>query len=183
MEHQGTKQLETARLILRPFCLQDAESCIRNWAADPEVYRYLSQEAQTPRDVYDLLSTAKDAYASLETYYWAIVEKESGTVIGEIFVDGFSARNGWCELDWKLGTAFWGNGYAAEAAKAVIRYLFDAVGFHRVQAKCSAKNAASERVMQKIGMAKEGVLHGFFSARDGGFHDVVVYGLLSKTEK
>ena len=65
----------------------------------------------------------------------------------------------------------------------MIRYLFDAVGFHRVQAKCSAKNAASERVMQNIGMTKEGVLHGFFSARDGGFHDVVVYGLLSKTEK
>lgn len=183
MEHQGTKRLETARLLLRPFCLQDAESCIRNWAADPEVYRYLSQEAQTPRDVYDWLSTAKDAYASLETYYWAIVEKESGTVIGEIFVDGFSARNGWCELDWKLGTAFWGNGYAAEAAKAVVRYLFDAVGFHRVQAKCSAENAASERVMQKIGMAKEGVLRGYFSARNGGFHDVVVYGLLSKTEE
>ena len=182
MEHQGTKQLETARLILRPFCLQDAESCIRNWAADRK-FTAISARKRRHRAMCMMAFHRQGRLRQFGNLLLGHCGKESGTVIGEIFVDGFSARNGWCELDWKLGTAFWGNGYAAEAAKAVIRYLFDAVGFHRVQAKCSAKNAASERVMQKIGMAKEGVLHGFFSARDGGFHDVVVYGLLSKTEK
>lgn len=48
MEHPGTKRLETERLLLRPFGPADAESCIRNWAADPVVYRYISQEPQTP---------------------------------------------------------------------------------------------------------------------------------------
>ena len=59
-----------------------------------------------------------------QTYYWAIVEQASGDVIGEIFVDDFSGRNGWCELDWKVGKAFQGKGYATEAARAVLRYLF-----------------------------------------------------------
>ena len=76
-----------------------------------------ARKRRTPRDVYDWLSTAKDAYASLETYYWAIVEKESGTVIGEIFVDGFSARNGWCELDWKLGTGVLGQRLRCRSGK------------------------------------------------------------------
>ena len=62
MEHKGTKRLETERLILRPFRLEDAESCVRNWAADPEVYRYISQEAQTAKDVYDWLPTADEAF-------------------------------------------------------------------------------------------------------------------------
>ena len=179
MEHKGTKRLETERLILRPFRLEDAESCVRNWAADPEVYRYISQEAQTAKDVYDWLSTADEAYASPETYYWAIVEKSSGEVIGEIFVDDFGSRNRWCELDWKIGRAFWGQGYAAEAAAAVIQYLFCQVGFHRIQAKCCVENSASERVMQKAGMTKEGILRGYFDAKAGRWRDVAMYAVLS----
>lgn len=181
MEHKGTKPLETARLILRPFRLEDAESCVRNWAADPEIYRYISQQAQTAQEVQevqDWLSTAGEAYASPETYYWAIVHKVSGEVIGEIFVDEFSSRSAWCELDWKIGRAFQRKGCAAEAAAAVVRYLFEEVGFHRVQAKCCAENPASERVMQKIGMTKEGVLRGYFRAKDGRWCDVVLYAAL-----
>ena len=178
MEHKGTKRLETERLILRPFRLEDAESCVRNWAADPEVYRYISQEAQTAKDVYDWLSTADEAYASPETYYWAIVEKSKGEVIGEIFVDDFGSRNRWCELDWKIGRPFWGKGYATEAASAVLRYSRDRVGFHRIQAKCCVENRASERVMHKLGMTKEGVLREYFQVQEGCWLDVVLYALL-----
>lgn len=179
MEHKGTKHFETERLILRQFCMGDAESCIRNWATDPEVYRYMSQEAQTPQDVYDWLSSAGEAYASLETYYWAIVEKASGEVIGEIFVDDFGVRNSWCELDWKIGKAFWGNGHTTEAAKVIICYLLNEVGFHRVQAKCCVENRASERVMQKVGMTKDGILRGYFHTKDGRWSDVVMYAMLN----
>lgn len=179
LKHNGTKCLETQRLILRPFRAEDAESCVRNWAADPDIYRYISQQARTPQDVSQWLSTAEQAYASLETYYWAITETIHGEVIGEIFVDDFSDRNGWCELDWKIGKAYWGNGYAAEAATVVLHYLFNEVGFHRVQAKCCIDNSASERVMQKVGMSKEGVLRDYFLTKDHHWRDVVLYSLLS----
>ena len=98
MEHPGTKRLETERLLLRPFAPADAESCIRNWAADPAVYRYISQEPQTPEQVRGWLAAAEEAYANPETRYWAVVERTGGEVIGEIFVDDFSARNGWCDV-------------------------------------------------------------------------------------
>ncbi len=178
MEHPGTKRLETERLLLRPFDPADAESCIRNWAADPAVYRYISQEPQTPEQVRGWLAAAEEAYANPETRYWAVVERTGGEVIGEIFVDDFSARNGWCELDWKIGSRFWQKGYATEAAAAVARHLLDAEGFHRIQAKCCVENPASERVMQKIGMTREGTLRGYFRTKDGRWCDVVLYALI-----
>ena len=81
----------------------------------------------------------------------------------------------------RVGKAFQGKGYATEAARAVLRYLFGEVSFHRVQAKCCVENTASERVMQRIGMVREGVLRDFFLGRDHRRHDVVLYAALSPT--
>lgn len=180
IKHKGTAVLETERLLLRQFTAADADSCLRNWAADPQVYRYMSQDAQTAEAVDAWLSGADEAYASPETYYWAVVEKASGEVIGEIFVDDFGRRNSWCELDWKIGKAFWGKGYTTEAAREIVRYLIDEIGFHRVQAKCCVENPASERVMQKVGMTKDGILRGYFHCKDGRFSDVVMYAILAE---
>ena len=77
---------------------------------------------------------------------------------GEVFVDDFGRRNRWCELDWRIGSAFQEKGYAAEAASAAMEFLLGEAGFHRVQAKCAAENAALLRVMEKLGMRREGVL-------------------------
>ena len=85
---------------------------------------------------------------------------------GEVFVDDFGRRNRWCELDWQIGPAFQGRGYAAEAASAAMEFLLSEAGFHRVQAKCAAENAASLRVMEKLGMRREGVLREFFRDRE-----------------
>lgn len=179
LKHTGTKHLETQHLILRPFQRSDVDSCVNNWATDPAIYRYVSQEPRTPQQVYDWLSTAKQAYASPETYYWAMVEKSSQQVVGEIFVDDFSSRNRWCELDWKVGQHVQGKGYATQAAELVLDYLRNEVGFHRIQAKCCVENQASRRVMEKLGMVPEGVLHDFFLGKDGRWMDVVLYALVA----
>lgn len=178
-KHKGTKQLSTVRLTLRPFAPQDAESCLRNWAADEEIYRYLSAQPQTADEVREWLSSANEAYADPCTYYWAIEETHSGEVVGELFVDNFGTSSRWCEMDWKIGTAFQGKGYAAEAARAAIEYLIREVGFHRIEAKCCTENTASERVMQKLGMNKEGILRERFCGKDGRWHDLAEYSLLA----
>lgn len=178
-KHKGTKQLSSVRLTLRPFAPQDAESCLRNWAADEEIYRYLSAQPQTADEVREWLSSADEAYADPCTYYWAIEETHSGEVVGELFVDNFGTSSRRCEMDWKIGTAFQGNGYAAEAARAAIEYLIREVGFHRIEAKCCTENTASERVMQKLGMNKEGKLRERFYSKDGRWYDSVEYSLLA----
>ena len=178
MNHLGTVELETARLRLRRFRREDQESCLRNWAADEAVFQHISQTPMAPAEMEAFLAGADEAYASLTAYYWAIEQKAAQGVIGEIFVDDFSERSGWCEVDYKLSPACWGRGYAAEALRAVTQYLFDRVGFHRIQAKCSVRNTASERVMQKVGMRREGVLRGYFRRKDGtGWDDVVMYAI------
>ena len=85
---------------------------------------------------------------------------------GEVFVDDFGRRNCWCKMDWRIGSAFQEKGYAAEAASAAMEFLLGEAGFHRVQAKCAAENAASLRVMEKLGMRREGVLREFFRDRE-----------------
>ena len=178
-KHKGTKQLSTVRLTLRPFAPQDAEGCLRNWAADEEIHRYLSAQPQTADEVQEWLSSADEAYADPRTFYWAIEEAHCGEVVGELFVDNFGTSSRWCEMDWKIGTAFQGKGYAAEAARAAIEYLIREVGFHRIEAKCCTENTASERVMQKLGMNKEGILRERFCGKDGRWHDLAEYSLLA----
>ncbi len=179
MNRLGTVELETERLRLRRFRHGDLESCLKNWAAHAAVYQFVSQSPSSREDLEEFLAGAEDAYASPDTYYWAIEKRDSGDVIGEIFVDSFSERNGWCEVDYKIGPPFWGRGYAPDALRSVIPFLLDQVGFHRVQAKCSVRNTASERVMQKAGMHREGVLRESFRRKDGpGYDDVVLYAVL-----
>lgn len=183
MRHTGSVELETKRLRLRRFRREDLESCLQNWVGDERVFRFISQNVMSREELEAFLAGADEAYANPETYYWAIEERDGCGVIGEIFVDDFSSRNGWCEVDYKLGPAFWGRGYAAEALEAVIRHLFDHVGVHRIQAKCSVENAASQRVMEKAGMLREGVLRAFFRRKDGsGWDDVVMYSILNVAE-
>ena len=62
----------------------------------------------------------------------------------------------------------------------IVRYLIDEIGFHRVQAKCCVENPASERVMKKVGMTKDGILRGYFHCKDGRFSDVVMYAILAE---
>lgn len=180
MDHLGSRKLETPRLLLRQFQPEDEDSCLRNWAADEAVFQFISQSPMSRNEMEEFLKGADAAYTAPQTYYWAVVRREDGEVIGEIFVDDFSERNRWCEVDYKIGPVFWNRGYGTEALRAVLEYLLDQVGFHRVQAKCASGNAASERIMQKAGMHREGCLRGYFLRKDGtGFDDVVLYAVLS----
>ena len=178
-KHKGTKQLSIVRLTLRPFAPQDAESCLRSWAADEEIYRYLSAQLQTADEVREWLSSVDEAYADPRTYYWAIEEAHCGEVVGELFVDNFGTSSRRCEMDWKIGTGFQDKEYAAEAAHVAIEYLIREVGFHRIEAKCCTENTTSERVMQKLGMNKEGILRERFYGKDGRWHDLAEYSLLA----
>lgn len=178
-KHKGTKQLSTVRLTLCPSRRRMQKAVCATGRQTKEIYRYLSAQPQTADEVREWLSSADEAYADPRTYYWAIEETHSGEVVGELFVDNFGTSSRRCEMDWKIGTAFQGKGYAAEAARAAIEYLIREVGFHRIEAKCCTENTASERVMQKLGINKEGILRERFCGKDGRWHDLAEYSLLA----
>jgi RimJ/RimL family protein N-acetyltransferase len=87
------------------------------------------------------------------------------------------ARHRRAELGYWLGVAFWNRGYMTEAVRRVVAFAFAELGLHRVQAHALVRNPGSWRVMEKAGMAREGVLRGYVH-KGGVFEDIVAYAVL-----
>lgn len=178
MNHVGTQGLETERLILRRYTVNDAAHMYKNWASDPEVTRYLTWPTHTSEDVTRaVLEDWVPKYEQPDTYHWGLELKSAGELIGDIAVVDIDEEVGEAGLGWCMGRAWWGQGLMPEAAKAVLRYLFDEAGFNRVFAKHDIENPKSGRVMQKIGMTYEGT-HRRAGRNNRGIIDDVCYAIL-----
>ena len=159
MDHKGTVTLRTDRLILRRFVMDDAGAMYENWASEDAVTEYLTWPAHESVDVTRaVIADWIRGYERADFYQWAIELKELGQVIGSISVTAQNPAVAGCELGWCMGSAWWGRGIMPEAGRAVLRYLFDEVGFARAGATHAAGNPKSGRVMQKLGMRYEGAL-------------------------
>lgn len=157
--HKGTQTVETARLVLRRFRVEDARAMYANWASDPEVTRFLTWPTHPSPAVSEMvLQDWVKAYADDCCYQWAIVLKENGDEpIGSIAVVSQDDKVGKAQVGYALGRAWWGQGLMTEALGAVIGYLFDQVGMQRVEARHDPRNPASGAVMRKCGMQYEGM--------------------------
>jgi RimJ/RimL family protein N-acetyltransferase len=175
----GTQTIETPRLNLRPFRASDAPAMFRNWAGDPAVTEYVTWPTHASvEETAGIVETWVRQTAEDPSFYqWAIELKSLGEPIGSIAVAHLSADVESAELGWCLGRAWWGRGIMPEAAEAVIAYLFERAGFNRVAARYDTRNAKSGRVMEKLGMIREGVLRqaGHCNA---GVCDEAVYSIL-----
>ena len=178
MEHKGTVRLETERLILRRLVPEDAEAMYRNWASDPEVTRFLTWQPHGSPAVSEVFIRGKMAeYEDPDAYCWGIELKALGQVIGTISAVRLEEAVDAVELGYALGRLWWGQGLMPEAAGRVMRFFFEEVGVRRICAKHDVNNPKSGRVMQKLGMRREGTLRG--AARSNqGIVDVTVYARL-----
>ena len=182
MNHKGTAVLETERLILRPFRVEDAHSMYTNWASDSEVTRFLTWPAHGSEEVTRrLLRFWTDNYASPDCYHWAIVPKGMDGPVGDIAVVRQNEHIAEAELGYCLGRAWWGRGIMTEAGLAVVAFLRDEAGFRRICAHHDIHNPASGAVMRHLGMQREGVLRkaGF---NNTGIVDVALWALVAEDE-
>ena len=176
--------IETERLILRLFTPGDAEDVLEYLAA-PTVNCFADMKL-------DSLEAAKAALKNRigDAFYLAIVLKESGKVIGELFghpegsgpedetMDTFSP----C---WMLNQTYQGKGYAYEAARAYFDYLFNQKGIRRIYAYTEDYNLSSQRLCEKLGMRREGLFVefvSFVSNPDGTprYENTMQYAILKK---
>lgn len=177
MNHVGTKIIETTRLTLRRLELSDAEMMFSNWTSDDNVTRFLRWNAhKTIDDTKKMIQQWINNYPDDSTYYWGIYLKD-GEMIGSIGVNITSEYDFNGSLGYKLGSRWWNQGYASEAARAVIDYMFRNTDIERIDAFSSVENSASGKVMEKIGMQREGLLRHYYKTRDG-FHDCSLYGII-----
>ncbi len=155
MTHKGTQTIQTQRLILRQFRIEDTRDMFQNWASDDEVTKYMTWPTHDSVEISELvLADWVPSYQRQDFYQWAIVFE--GQVIGSISVVGQNDEVGMAEIGYCIGKIWWHKGITSEALQAVIAYLFDEVGFRRIQARHDPRNPYSGAVMRKCGMTYEG---------------------------
>ena len=160
MIHCGTQSIETKRLLLRRFSVDDAEAMYSNWASDPEVTKYLTWPAHSSADVSKAVLEAWVSSYSQENYYqWAIVLKAHGDdPIGSISAVGMNDEIDMIHIGYCLGRDWWRQGIMSEALRAVMDFFFDEVGANRIESRHDPRNPHSGMVMKKCGMKYEGTM-------------------------
>ena len=179
MKHLGTQRLESERLILRRFVVEDAEAMYKNWASDNEVTKYLTWPTHPSADVSKfVLQDWVNSYVNDNYYQWAIVLKENGEEpIGSISVVGMNDDVSMVHIGYCIGRNWWHKGITSEALKTIMNFFFEEVRANRIEARYDPRNPNSGKVMKKCGMKYEGTMRSA-DRNNQGISDVVYYGIL-----
>jgi ribosomal-protein-alanine N-acetyltransferase len=168
--------LQTERLLLRAYVLGDAPELARLAGARevaattlriPHPYSVAQAEA----------FIAQSQSGADEDVGFAIVLRENSALLGGIGLR-LTKEHHRAELGYWIGVPYWGNGYATEAARAVLQYGFEVLKLHRIRASHVTNNVASGRVLRKIGMKHEGRLPQHI-LKWGSYVDLELYGMLA----
>lgn len=169
--------LDTARLRLRPYGAGDAPA-VQRLAGDARIADTTSSIPHPYPDgaAAEWISGHQASFEARESAVFAVTLRADDQLVGTISLFDVSIDDARAEMGYWIGVPYWGQGYASEAAGALIGFAHDAWNLTRIVARCFARNPASARVMQKIGMTYEGMfpLHG---RKNGRFEDQLLYGL------
>ena len=173
--------LETNRLVLRPATPDDAPA-VFDYASNPNVTRFTVFETHRTLDDsrWFVNEYVRSRYTCKEPDPYAITFKEDqARMVGALGAHWVSQPNGTMEMGYAIAEPYWGRGLIAEAATALIRFVFTEYAVERLQARVIAGNDASERVLAKLGFTREGVLRSSLFRR-AEWHDLIMYSLLRR---
>jgi ribosomal-protein-alanine N-acetyltransferase len=171
---------ETPRLRLRPLSGRDAAD-LHAVFSDPETTRYL--DFATCRSLHDTMKRIGMATIVMPQWHatWAIVLRESGRVIGIL---NYHHRESWhcrLEIGYVLARPYWRCGMMREAVQPLLRYCFEDLGMHRIEATIVPDNLAGIRFAESLGFQQEsGILRDRLRVGED-YRDIVMYGLLHAT--
>ena len=149
-------KITTKRLTLRAMRELDAEDMFE-YATLPEVTKFLLwREHPSLAYTKEYLAYIESRYSVGDFYDWAITLSDSGKMIGTCGFTKIDTVNDVGEIGYVLNPAYHHMGLAKEAASAVIRFGFDTLGLHRIEAKFIEGNDASRKLMESLGMTAEG---------------------------
>jgi len=171
-------KLETERLVLRNIRASDWQD-IQEYASDPGVVKFMfwgpNTEAETREFVRRVIKSRRQKIRT--AWDVALVEKNLNRLIGAggLYIRSPQNREG--EIGYVLNRLYWNQGYVTEAAGRLLTFAFEELGLQRIFATCDPDNSGSYRVMEKIGMQREGRLRGNKLIK-GVWRDSLVYGIL-----
>lgn len=147
--------IETPRLRLRPPVAGDATAIFEQYAQDSAVTKYLTWRPHKQIDeTFEYLKRCAAGWDAC-AFTWVLTRKEDGDLLGmvELRLDEYKAN-----LGYVLARPHWGKGIMPEAVSAVVDWTLASAGIFRVWAVCDIENSASARVLEKVGMEREGIL-------------------------
>ncbi|CAN5696566.1 GNAT family N-acetyltransferase [soil metagenome] len=156
----GRVMVETDRLVMREFVEGDAESLFR-LDSDPEVHRYLGGNPLVHIDQsVAIVARVRQQYRTNGIGRWVTLEKSSGDFLGwsglRFVPETVNGRVDFIDLGYRFLPAFWGKGYASEAAIASVRHGFDVMKLDAICGYADRDNTASRRVLEKAGLCHTG---------------------------
>lgn len=166
--------LSTNRLVLRPFRDDDAPAVARLLSTPRMSEHTLSFQHPYPVETARSWIGQHNAWAEEGVHLQWAVTLPDNTLVGTISL-ALQQDPPQGDLGYWIGVDYWNNGYATEAARAIVNYAFDTLRLSRIEASCFATNTASIRVLEKAGLRREAILPE--QIEDGGvMHDVLRFG-------
>lgn len=148
--------LETDRLILRGMRVSDAADMYA-YAKRPSVTEYLTWNPHASLDeTREYLTYVGQRYRTGDFFDWSVVDRASGRMIGTCGFTSFNCSADSAEIGYVLNPDYQGQGLATEAVRRVLTFGFEELELHRIEARFMEGNAASLRLMERVGMTFEG---------------------------
>ncbi len=170
-------KIETERLILRRYLESDIDMQYKV-LNDERLHKYIQFPNLTKDEELECIKKWISKADIDRHEKWVIELKKGKKTIGNISVNDVNKKNNYCNVGYVILCDYWGNGYAAEALKAVSDYLLDS-GYYLVECSCNELNKQSSRVMEKAGFKKDGYIANRRLNKDGTYSGVEYY---SKTK-
>lgn len=171
-------QITTDRLILREYAEDDLPAVLA-YQSDERYFRYYPWTERTAADAREFLQMliGWQREEPRRRFQFAITLPDSGDLIGSAGIRRKPDNDFEADIGYELAPEHWGNGYATEAATALINFGFRELKLHRISAGCIADSTASARVLERLGMTLEGRLRQSVYFKDRWW-DALNYGLL-----
>lgn len=180
-EIKQMQELYTERLVLRKVNLNDVEDMFE-YTKNPLSCEYLRWEPHTDIKQSEMfINRIINQYKEDNIYLWGIVVKETNKLIGVIRMFDIEFADGRGELSYILNPNFQGYGYMQEGINCIIKFGFEVMKLHRIQARCVVENYSSENVMKRLGMTLEGILEDYCYIK-GKYHTIKIYSIIQKKE-
>ncbi len=169
-------EILTERLKLREITKEDFQA-VHEYASDPEAVRYMPFGPNTVEETREFIdrNLRRRREQPRTDYGLGIILQSEDRLIGACGMHDVTEIQ--ASIGYILNRRYWGHGYATEAAEALVGYLFDELGVHRVYASCDPENHASVRVLEKVGMSLEGRLRENMVIH-GEYRDSLIFGIL-----
>lgn len=151
--------ITTERLILREF-VEDDWPAVLAYQADPRYLRYYPWTGRTEAEVRAFVQMFLDQQQAQPRtkFQLAVTLREGGQLIGNCGIRKETPEAREADIGYEFAPEYWGQGYATEAARAMVAFGFEELKVHRIWSWCIAENVGSARVLEKLGMQREGRL-------------------------